>query len=124
MFISLTFHRSILAPVFRSSHQTANAFGLEKCICCQDGMDLPQVKEVWLLRRVGSAYHLHIFNDSSPRRVRALPQLGIFDTANYSSHLIAMALCFIPPTCPQWEHFTSSSSVVDLLVSSAVVLHR
>ncbi len=108
MFISLTFHRSIWTPVFQSSHQIA--CGLEKCARCQGGMNPPQVKEVWLLRRVGFADYLHIFNDSSPRRVRALPQLGFFDTVNYSSHLITAALCLIPPACPQWERITSSSS--------------
>lgn len=99
MFISLTFHRSILAPVFQPSHQIANACGLEKCVCCQGGMDPRRVKEVRLLRRVGFADYLHIFNDSSPRRVRALPQLGFFDTVNYSSHLITAALCLTPPAC-------------------------
>lgn len=73
------------------------------------------MSEAWLLRCVGSAYYLHIFSDSSLRRVRAIPQLGFFDTANYSSHLSAVALCFIPPARPQWEHFTSSSSVVVFL---------
>lgn len=72
----------------------------------------PQLKEVCLLRLFGSAYYLHVFNDSYPRRVRALSQLGIFDPANYSSYLIATAICLIPPACPQWQHFTSSSYVV------------
>lgn len=113
MFISLTFHPSILEPIFQSSHQIANAFGLEKCVFCQDGMDgLHSWREVCLLRLFGSAYYLHIFNDSYPRRVRALSQLGIFDPANYSSYLIATAICLIPPACPQWQHFTSSSYVV------------
>lgn len=40
MFISLTFHHSILAPVFQSSHKIAIARGLEKCVCCQGGMDI------------------------------------------------------------------------------------
>lgn len=77
-----------------------------KCAYCQGGMDPPRVKEVQLLRCVGFADYLHIFNDSSPRRLRALPQLGFFDTVNYSSHLIP------PPACPQWGHIASSSSVV------------
>lgn len=77
-----------------------------QCVYCQGGMDPPRVKEVQLLRCVGFADYLHIFNDSSPRRLRALPQLGFFDTVNYSSHLIP------PPACPQWGHIASSSSVV------------
>lgn len=47
MLISLTFHRSILPPVFQSSHQITNACGLEKCVRCQGGTDPSQVKEVW-----------------------------------------------------------------------------
>lgn len=39
MFIWMTSHRSIFAPVFQSSHQIANACGLEKCVFCQGGMD-------------------------------------------------------------------------------------
>lgn len=35
-------------------------------------MDPPRVKEVQLLSRVGFADYLHIFNDSSPRRLRTL----------------------------------------------------
>lgn len=96
---------------FLSTHQIANALVLEKCVRWPGGMDLPQVTEVWLLRQVGSADYLHIFNDSSPWRVRALPQPGIFDTANYPSQLIAATLCFTPPACPQWAHITSSGSL-------------
>ena len=43
-----------------------------KCVFCQGGMDPPRVKEVQLLSRVGFADYLHIFNDSSPRRLRTL----------------------------------------------------
>lgn len=108
MFILLTSHGSVLPTIYQFSHQIASAFVVEKCVCCQDGMDPPQVKEVWLLRCVGSAYYLHIFNESS---YRGSEGTGIFDTANYSSHLIAKAFMSLPFVCVQWEHITSSHVV-------------
>lgn len=42
--VYLTDFSSLLEPVFQSSHQTANARRLEKCVCCQGRMDPPQVR--------------------------------------------------------------------------------
>lgn len=115
MLISLTFHRSILPPVFQSSHQIANARGLEKCVRCHGGTDLLQVKEVWPLGRVGFADYLHIFNDSSPQESEGTSTTWFPLTLSITySHLITVALCLIPPARLQWERrplLTSCSSV-------------
>lgn len=44
MFISLTFHRSILTPVFQCFYQTANACGLEN-VCVLSGWNGSTVGE-------------------------------------------------------------------------------
>ena len=100
MFISLTFHRSILAPVFQSSYKIADAYvGLKNVYA---------VRVRWIHRRwrrsgCSDVLVLPIIYTFSmihpPGRVRALPQLGFFDTVNYSLHLVPVAVCLIPPVC-------------------------